>query len=129
MKILLIYPQFPETFWSFKHALKFVSKKAAYPPLGLLTVASMLPAAWEKRLIDMNVERLRDEDIAWADHIFVSAMAIQRESVAEVVDHIHALGKAVVAGGPLFTMEPEQLMKLPITLYARVFGHDEVQRD
>src|SRR3972149_2383180 len=108
MKILLVYPQFPETFWSFKHALKFVSKKATYPPLGLLTVASMLPAAWEKRLIDMNVERLKDDDIAWADYVFVSAMAVQRESVAEVVNQVHALGKQIVAGGPLFTMEPEQ---------------------
>ena len=63
MKILLVYPQYPDTFWSFKHALKFVSKKAAFPPLGLLTVAAMLPDAWEKKLIDMNVRALSDDDI------------------------------------------------------------------
>ena len=55
MKILLVYPEFPDTFWSFKHALKFIRKKAGSPPLGLLTVAAMLPAEWEKRLVDLNV--------------------------------------------------------------------------
>ena len=65
MKILLVYPEYPDTFWSFKHALKFVSKKAAYPPLGLITVSSMLPSEWEKKLIDMNIEKLHIEDILW----------------------------------------------------------------
>ena len=67
MKILLVYPEYPDTFWSFKHALKFVSKKAAFPPLGLLTVAAMLPEDWDKKLVDMNVTRLTDADIRWAD--------------------------------------------------------------
>lgn len=74
MKILLVYPNYPDTFWSFKHALKFVSKKAALPPLGLLTVAAMLPADWEKKLVDMNVTRLTDSDIKWADYVFISAI-------------------------------------------------------
>jgi hypothetical protein len=59
-KILLIYPEYPETFWSFKHALKFVAKRAAFPPLGLLTVAAMLPRDWELKLVDMNTSRLTD---------------------------------------------------------------------
>ena len=63
MKILLVYPRYPDTFWSFRHALKFISKPASFPPLGLLTVASMLPKEWEKRLIDMNVRPLKDEAI------------------------------------------------------------------
>ncbi len=63
MKILLVYPRYPETFWSFTHALKFISKKAAFPPLGLLTVAAMLPDDWEKKLVDMNIIALSDEDI------------------------------------------------------------------
>ena len=79
LRILLVYPEFPDTFWSFKHALKFVRKKAGAPPLGLLTVAAMLPSGWEKRLVDLNVTNLTDEDLAWADYIFVSAMIIQRE--------------------------------------------------
>ena len=76
MKILLVYPQYPNTFWSFKHALKFISKKAAFPPLGLLTMAGMLSGNWEKKLVDMNVTRLNDSDIKWADYVFISAMAV-----------------------------------------------------
>lgn len=103
MNILLVYPRYPETFWNFKHALKFISKKAAYPPLGLLTVASLLPLGWEKRLVDMNTGKLRDEDIEWADYVFVSAMDVQRASVHDVVRRCATLGTRVVAGGPLFT--------------------------
>ena len=67
MNVLLVYPEFPDTFWSFKHALKFVRKRASLPPLGLLTVAAMLPADWAMRLVDMNVRSLRAKDLAWAD--------------------------------------------------------------
>lgn len=108
MKILLVYPQYPDTFWSFKHALKFVSKKAAYPPLGLLTVAAMLPQEWEKRLVDMNVTSLTDEDIGWADYVFISAMAVQQNSVREVIARCKNLGTKLVAGGPLFTTGYEE---------------------
>ena len=80
MKILLIYPQYPITFWSFKYALKFISKNASLPPLGLLTVAAMLPSGWEVRLVDKNVKKLSDADLQWADFVFLSAMSIQRES-------------------------------------------------
>lgn len=108
MKILLVYPEFPDTFWSFKHALKFVHKKAGAPPLGLLTVAAMLPADWEKRLVDLNVDNLLDDDLSWADYVFVSAMIVQRESAHAVIRHCKLAGAKVVAGGPLFTMEYEQ---------------------
>jgi len=103
MKILLVYPRYENTFWSFKHALKFISKKAAFPPLGLLTVAAMLPEGWDKRLVDVNVTPLRDEDIAWADYVFISAMLTQKRSVREIVTRCKHLGTKVVAGGPLFT--------------------------
>jgi len=108
MKVLLLYPEFPDTFWSFKHALKFIGKKAAFPPLGLLTVAAMLPAAWEKRLVDVNVRQLRDRDLAWADVVFVSAMIAQRDSARPLIARCHAAGKTIVAGGPLFTIAAEQ---------------------
>jgi radical SAM superfamily enzyme YgiQ (UPF0313 family) len=103
MKILLVYPPYPDTFWSFKHALKFVSKKAAFPPLGLLTVAAMLPEEWEKKLVDMNVTRLTDDDVKWADYMFISAMAVQQNSVKEVIAQCKELHTKIVAGGPLFT--------------------------
>ncbi len=107
MRILLVYPQYPLTFWGLKHALKFISKKAAFPPLGLLTVAAMLPPVWEKRLVDLNVTGLKDEDIKWADYVFISAMVVQKESVREVIRRCKKLGATVVAGGPLFTTAPE----------------------
>jgi len=103
MKILLVYPSYPDTFWSFRHALRFISKKAAFPPLGLLTVASMLPGEWKKKLIDMNVNDLTDEDIKWADYVFISAMVVQRDSVKEVLSRCKALNTKTVCGGPLFT--------------------------
>jgi len=108
VKILLVYPQYPDTFWSFKHALRFISKKAAFPPLGLLTVAALLPKEWEKKLVDMNVTDLSDRDIRWADYVFVSAMAVQKDSVKCVIRKCQRLGVKVVAGGPLFTTEHEE---------------------
>ena len=101
MKILFVYPETPSTFWSFHDALKFVSKKSAEPPLGLITVASMLPAEWEKKLIDTNVDILRDRDIKWADYVFISAMNIHTRSFKEIIRRCNKLGVKVVAGGPL----------------------------
>jgi len=103
MKILLIYPEYPDTFWSFKHALKFISKKAVHPPLGLLTVAAMLPVDWEKRLIDMNVTTLTDKDLDWADYVFISAMIVQKQSAKDLIDRCKKSGTKIVAGGPFFT--------------------------
>ena len=81
MKILLVYPEFPDTFWSFKHALRFIQKKAVSPPLGLLTVAAMLPDEWIKRLVDLNVTNLTPKDLSWADYVFISAMIVQRDAI------------------------------------------------
>jgi len=108
LKILLVYPQYPDTFWSFKHALKIISKKAAHPPLGLLTVAAMLPDEWEKKLVDMNVTSLTDEDLKWADYVFISAMVVQKNSVKEVISRCKEFNTKIVAGGPLFTTGCEE---------------------
>jgi radical SAM superfamily enzyme YgiQ (UPF0313 family) len=108
MKILLVYPEFPDTFWSFKHALRFIQKKAASPPLGLLTVAAMLPEEWKKRLVDLNVTHLTPKDLAWADYVFISAMIVQRDTAHTLIARCKQAGVKVVAGGPLFTMEHEQ---------------------
>jgi radical SAM superfamily enzyme YgiQ (UPF0313 family) len=107
MKILLVYPEYPDTFWSFKHALRFIAKKALHPPLGLLTVAAMLPSEWEKRLIDMNTGKVKDRDLQWADYVFISAMAVQKKSAKELVNRCRALRVRTVAGGPLFTAAPD----------------------
>ncbi len=107
MRILLIYPKFPDTFWSFKYALSFIRKKAAFPPLGLMTVASLLPDNFEKRLVDINVENLSDDDLSWADLVFIGGMAVQRESAKKIISRCREKGLKVVAGGPLFTAEPE----------------------
>ena len=103
LKILLINPQTPDTFWSFKHAVRFVSRKASTAPLGLLTVAAMLPPQWELRLVDLNVARLKDEDLRWADYVLLGAMLVQKESVYAIMARCNAFGKTVIAGGPLFT--------------------------
>ncbi len=107
MRVLLISPQFPETFWSFTHALPFIRRRAAHPPLGLLTVAALLPGEWELRLVDTNVAELTDGDLAWADCAFVGGMVVQRASARAVIARCREAGLVVVAGGPLFTMEPE----------------------
>jgi radical SAM superfamily enzyme YgiQ (UPF0313 family) len=107
MKILLVYPECPTTFWSFEYALKFISKKASLPPLGLMTVAAMLPSEWEQRLVDMNVKKLSDADLQWADAVFLSAMSIQKDSVLSVIARCKKLKLKVIAGGPLFTSCPE----------------------
>src|SRR5213083_2064668 len=104
MNALLIYPEFPDTFWSFRHALKFIGKKSAFPPLGLLTISSMLPASWNRRLVDMNVRSLTTADLKWADVVFASAMYVQKESLKAVIAQSKALGKTVVVGGPYASM-------------------------
>jgi radical SAM superfamily enzyme YgiQ (UPF0313 family) len=110
MNALMVYPQFPETYWSFKHALRFVGKRAAQPPLGLMTVAALLPAGWKKRLVDTNVERLRDRDLAWADVVFLSGMHIQRGALVGIVERCRARGLRTVVGGPIASsLSPAEL--------------------
>jgi len=107
MNVLLIYPQYPDSFWSFKHVMRFISKKATVPPLGLITVSAMLPKNWKKKLVDINVSILQKEDIIWADYVFISAMYIQKESVDKVIEECRKYETCIIAGGPLFTQEYE----------------------
>jgi len=137
VNVVLIYPEIPDTFWSFKHALKFIRKKAASPPLGLLTVAAMLPPDWGKKLMDLNVTAWSDEILEWADCAFVSGMVVQRESAMKVIARCKSAGLTVVAGGPLFTSEPEHfpqvdhfvLNEAEITLpqFLRDWGRNEAK--
>jgi len=105
MNILLVYPKYPSTYWSFSHALPFISKKAAVPPLGLITVSAMLPDTWQRKVVDMNVSTLLGRDIEWADFVFISAMYVQKESVNYVIEECLKNKTKIVAGGPLFTQE------------------------
>src|SRR5690349_10224108 len=109
MKVLLINPEFPDTYWSFRHALPFEGKRCAFPPLGLLTVSALLPPDWERKLIDLNVESLKTADIEWADIVFATAMLVQKESLRDVVKRCKSLGKRVVLGGPYVTTTIEEL--------------------
>jgi len=105
MNVLMLYPKYPDTYWSFKHALKFISKKAAVPPLGLITVSAMLPENWNKKLVDLNIEVLEDSDLEWADYVFLSGMYVQKHSVNEVLLRCKNYPVKVIAGGPLFTQD------------------------
>ncbi len=108
MRVLLVYPKFPTTFWGFQHALRIVGKRATLPPLGLVTLAAHLPATWELRLVDLNVEPLADADLDWAETVFVGGMRIQGPSIHEVITRAHARGKVAVVGGPAPTTSPEE---------------------
>ena len=112
MKILFVYPETPDTFWSFKYVLPFISKRAAFPPLGLLTVAAMLPQNWEMKLVDTNVARLQDDQVLWADYVLISGMIVHKVSAQEIIDRCARLGKPVIAGGPLFTTGHEAFSKV-----------------
>ena len=101
MKVLLVYPEFPDTFWSFKHALPFQGKRSAFPPLGLLTASAMLPKHWEKRLVDVNVQRLKDSDLDWADVVFLSGMIVQGPSMEGLIARAKQRGRRTVVGGPI----------------------------
>ena len=109
MRILLVNPEFPDTYWSFRHALPFEGKRSAFPPLGLLTVSALLPPSWERRLVDLNVQSLKQSDLEWADMVFATAMLVQKESLKEVVKRAKALGKRIVLGGPYVTSTIEEL--------------------
>lgn len=109
MKILLVNPEFPETYWSFRHALPFEGKRCVFPPLGLLTVSGLLPRDSERRLVDLNVEPLKTSHIEWADMIFITGMLAQKESLHEVVKRSRQLGKRIVLGGPYVTSTIEGL--------------------
>lgn len=110
MKVLLVYPKTPSTFWSFESALNFISKKSAEPPLGLITVAAMLPSDWKLKLIDINVAELKDKDIEWADYVFLSGMNVQIESFREVIRRCNILNTKIVAGGPLATTQYQDFL-------------------
>ncbi len=108
-RVLMIYPNFPETFWGYQRALRFLGIRATHPPLGLLTVAGMLPEDYEVRLVDQNVQNLSDRDLGWADIVLTGGMMIQRPYVQEIVRRCGKAGVPVVIGGPDATSSSQEL--------------------
>ena len=101
MNALLIYPEWPDTYWSFKYALPFEGKRSAYPPLGLMTVASLLPTDWKKRLVDTNIRPLTDADLRWADVAMLSGMLVHKKEILEILQRCRKRGLRTVIGGPV----------------------------
>jgi len=107
MNALLVHPLTPTTYWGFQHAVGIVGKAASMPPLGLLTLAAQLPPSWSLRLVDLNVEPLRDDDLEWADVVLLTGMLIHLESMREVLARARRLGVRTVVGGPAASSSPE----------------------
>ncbi|MBI3894305.1 MAG: cobalamin B12-binding domain-containing protein, partial [Acidobacteria bacterium] len=109
MNALMIYPEWPDTYWSFKHALPFEGKRSVYPPLGLMTVSSLLPSHWKKRLVDTNIRRLTEADLKWADVAMLSGMLIHKDELIQILDRCRKRGLRTVIGGPATSSVPEFL--------------------
>ncbi|MCA9664992.1 MAG: B12-binding domain-containing radical SAM protein [Myxococcales bacterium] len=122
MRILLVYPQFPLSYWGFQHSMKLVGKAASLPPLGLLTVAALLPARWSLRCVDLNVEPLTDQQLLWADQVFISGMRIQAQSMHEIIARARALGRPTVVGGPAASTAPEDYLDADLVFSGEAEG-------
>ena len=112
LKVLMVWPRFPSSFWSFDGILDLVPIETDQPPLGLLTVAALCPKNWTLRLIDRSFEDLLDTDILWADLVMVSGMRVQKDDIRETLLRARALGKRTMIGGPFASSEPELLLSL-----------------
>ena len=108
MKILLVHPEFPVTYWGVQRGLQFTRWRSSLPPLGLISLAALLPAEWTLRLVDLNIDKLRDRDLLWADAVFVGGMRIQMPSMQAVLGRAKALGRRTVVGGPAATTSPDE---------------------
>ena len=115
---LLVYPKFPPSYWGAQYALEFIGKKSAMPPLGLLTVAGMFPSGYRLKVVDMNVDPLKDEHLEWADMVFTSTMIVQKDSLRDVIERAKRAKVPVVAGGPH-----------PTTFYEEIEGVDHFVLD
>ena len=112
LKVLLVWPRFPSSFWTLDGILDLVPIETDQPPLGLLTVAALCPKAWTLRLIDRSFEDLLDADLLWADLVMVSGMRVQKDDMREILLRARALGKRTIIGGPFASSEPELLLRL-----------------
>ena len=112
IKVLMVWPEFPPSFWSFAGMMQMLDEKVVMPPLGLITVAALCPKEWTIRLIDQQVENVSDEDILWADLVMTSGMKVQRKGMEEILARARRLGRRTIVGGPYASGEPEVLLEL-----------------
>ena len=108
-RVLLLYPEFPQSFWTMQYVCDLQDSKALTPPLGLLTVAALLPQEWQLRLVDENVQRLTEADWDWAQVVLLSAMLLQQKRLQELIREAKARGKTVAVGGPYPTVMTEEM--------------------
>ena len=108
MRALLLYPIFPPSFWSFEKTLALIKRKALLPPLGLVTVAAILPQTWEFKLVDRNVREVTEAEWDWAEVVILSAMMVQKEDFIAQIKEAKKRGKPVAVGGPYVTALPEE---------------------
>lgn len=127
--VLLVYPRFPITYWGFQYTLRFIGKRASLPPLGLITVAALLPNRWQMRLVDLNLRDLSDEDLRWADLVLTGGLLIQVDSMQEIITRARAFGLPVAVGGPAPTTSPELFSRANVVFRGEAEGRiDELVR-
>jgi len=124
IKVLMVWPRFPASYWSLGEATQIVPERSLVPPLGLITVAALCPKRWEIRLVDLAFQELSDGDLLWADLVMVSAMQVQRDDAYRTLERAAKLGRRTMVGGPYASSEPEAL--LPLVDHVVVGEPDEV---
>lgn len=112
MNVLLLYPRFPKSFWSFEKTLALLGRKAMLPPLGLVTVAAILPQEWQFKLVDRNVRQVTEAEWAWADLVILSAMIVQKQDLLSQISEAKRRGKRVAVGGPYPTALPHEVTEI-----------------
>ena len=107
MNTLFIYPEFPKTFWSYEKILELVNRKVLLPPLGMVTVAALLPQHWPMKLVDRNVEEVSEADWDWAELVVISGMIVQKADMAVQIAKAKERGLPVAVGGPFASSTPD----------------------
>ena len=126
MRVLLINPEFPGSFWSLQQSCELLGRKTLMPPLGLLTLAALLPADWELRLVDLNARPLRPDDWDWAELVMLSGMIVQREGLLNLIREAKARHKTVVVGGPFATSVPQEILEAGADFLVRGEGETTI---
>lgn len=121
-RVLLVHPEFPVTYWGFQYALPMSGRRANLPPLGLATLAALLPSSWELKLIDMNIEELTDADLLWSDLVLVGGMRVQAPSMKQVLKRASVYGRRTVVGGPAPTSDPALFQEADVLFQGEAEG-------